>query len=390
MKQDTTEFGITFVGHPYGNIGKGEELRSSIRSWQSVEGVAGVIDIYGLAPRTDPDHLAVFHACDKREAPFPVRVFHVNGDEVAQVLDAFAYRGRFADGYNIVVPAWELPVFPPVWVEQLRRFDEIWAISRFVQAGLEAAGLASRYVGQSVELPIRPFLSRRHFGIRESAFAVLTFLDLSSYATRKNPGAVLEVFRRLRRQRPFADVQLVLKVKQADQDADAWCAALRDEFRDDVFVTTPLNTHETHSLVHACDCLASLHRAEGFGRGVGEAMWLGRVPLATGWSGNVDFMGPENALPVDYTLVDVAEGDYPAHAGQQWAEPDVDHACHLLQGLLDDDALYRRLSRQARLDIRATCSNRAVGLRMLDRYRAVAGVAATRVPEADAATGVAL
>ena len=70
----------------------------------------------------------------------------------------------------------------------------------------------------------------------------------------------------------------------------------------------------------------SLHRAEGFGRGLGEAMALGRLALGTGWSGNVDFMTEKNSLLVRHRMVKLKRDEYPHWQGQSWAEPDLDHA----------------------------------------------------------------
>ena len=184
----TSEAPVTFVGHPFAAIGKGEELRANIRALSSLDEPMEALDIYRAAPRRDPAHLKLIEPIETRRAGDGVRIFHLNGDEIEPALTAFtALGGAFEAGVNVVVPAWELPVYPEVWAGEIKRFDEVWAISRFVQASLAATGIASQYVGQSLDLPIRPFLSRRYFGIRKSAFVFLTHMDFSSYSTRKNP-----------------------------------------------------------------------------------------------------------------------------------------------------------------------------------------------------------
>src|SRR6185437_8997533 len=108
----------------------------------------------------------------------------------------------------------------------------------------------------------------------------------------------------------------------------------------------------------------SLHRAEGFGRGGAEAMSLQRNCLATGWSGNLDYMSPANSLLVNYDLVPVKPGEYPHSEGQIWAEPDLDHARDLALKLIDDPPFARSLAAIARRDCLRTVGNRSVGLRM--------------------------
>ena len=362
---DTSVQPVTLIGHPFANIGMGEQLRSCLRSLTSVLVDCGVVDIYRAAPRSDPDHVDLIAPLEIDELPPGIRIFHLNGDEVPRALETLrARRMRFSAGFNILVPAWELPHYPEVWVEGLKQFDEIWALSTFIQQSLESADLTSHHVGQSVEVETRPFVSRRYFGISKSAFIFLNFLDLTSYATRKNPEGVLQMFRTLKKRRPYADIQIVLKVKQGDNDATEWTAPLREEFPDAVFIARPLTGFENLSLIAACDCFVSLHRSEGFGRGAGEAMFLGRIAMATGWSGNMDYMDPESALLVNYELKPVPDGAYPYGEGQVWAEPDLDHSVHLALKALDDPGFVRQLVRAGRRAAFTRAGNRAVGLRM--------------------------
>jgi glycosyltransferase involved in cell wall biosynthesis len=362
---------ITLVGHPFAPIGMGEQLRSHIAALDAVHLPHRVLDVFRHSARADDAHAALVGDREIRVPPRGIRVFHVNGDEVERVLEAFAARGgAFADGYNVIVPAWELPTYPAANVPALARFDEIWAISRFVRDGLAAAGLASHLVGQSVEPAPGPRLPRRWFGIRESAFVLLHLLDLSSYAARKNPEAALALFGALRAARPWADLQMVLKVKDAEQPAAEWAASLA---RDSSLVTIgePLDSFGVSSLIGACDCLVSLHRSEGFGRGLAEAMAAGRLALGTGWSGNLDFMTADNALLVPHRLVAVRRGQYPHARGQRWAEPDVADAAAMLLPLIDDRAAAAALAERGRRDVLRTHGHRAVGLRVLERLQRI-------------------
>jgi hypothetical protein len=362
----------SFVGHPYAAIGKGEEMRANMRALLSLDEPLEVLDVYCFEPRTDADHLRLIPPIEVRRLARGKRIFHINGDEVEPVLKELEAKGsKFSAGYNIIVPAWELPEFPQAWAEQLKRFDEVWAISNFVKRSLAHAGIDSISIGQSLDLEIRPFLSRRHLGMRESAFAFLVFMDFSSYAARKNPWAAIEMFRRLLDERPFDDIQLVLKMKGDQRAADDLLERVNlppDAF---VVINRQLSAYEQHSLIAACDCLVSLHRAEGFGRGPGEAMRLGRGALATGWSGNLDFMDEYNSMLVGYELIPVAPGDYPQSDGQMWAEPDVEHATSLARWAIDNPADFRKIVRRGFDDVIMKMGNRAVGLRMLQRLKAL-------------------
>ena len=360
---------ITIIGHPWAPIGMGEQMRSHVQACGAVHLHHRIFDIFRYAQRTDAAHTRLLGDLEIEELPGGIRIFHINGDEVDRVIAAFEARGGvFADGYNIIVPAWELPAYPKEWALHLKKFDEVWALSQFIADSLATAGIKAPLIGQAIEFEHGPMLPRRHFGIRESAFVLLHFFDLSSYATRKNPQAVLEMFERLRADDPFRDIQLVLKVKNGEKGAEEWAEGVADDPQIKV-IATPLDTFGVRSLVNACDVFVSLHRSEGFGRGLGEAMGLGRLALGTGWSGNVDFMTPDNSLMVRHELIKLRRDEYPFWKNQSWADADVGHAVELLRPVLDDPTRGRALAERGRADALRTHGNRAVGLRILGRLR---------------------
>ena len=134
------------------------------------------------------------------------------------------------------------------------------------------------------------------------------------------------------------------------------------------------------NLVRCCDCFVSLHRSEGFGRGMAEAMYLGKPVIGTGYSGNLDFMNEENACLVRYKLKDVEEGQYPYGEGQVWAEPDMDHAMYLMQKLLADRDYGRKLGSVASRHMRQFFSYRAIGLRYQGRIESIRSCIPVKMP----------
>jgi hypothetical protein len=367
---------ITLIGHPFAPIGMGEQMRSHVSACRALGLDIGVFDIFRYAQRLDDGYRAVIGEYERLDVPDGIRIFHINGDEVERVLDTFAARGAsFQKGYNVIVPAWELPAYPKEWAKQLRRFDEVWALSAFIRDSLAGAGIGAPLVGQSVQMSAGPYMPRRHFGIRESAFVLLNFLDLSSYATRKNPQAVLELMDRILQDQPFLDIQLVLKVKNGEQAAGEWAASLRPDPRIKI-IDTPLDSFALAGLINCCDCFVSLHRAEGFGRGLGEAMMLGRLAMGTGWSGNVDFMTSENSLLVRHRMVKLKRDSYPHWRGQSWAEPDIDHAVELLRPVLADPSRGRAMALRGQAEVFRSHGHRAVGIRILDQLERIVAEAA--------------
>lgn len=361
---------ITLIGHPWAPIGMGEQMRSHIAAMSSLHLHHKVLDLFRYAVRSDPAHDAIVGEREIRKPVGGIRIFHINGDEVDNARKAFKQAGGvFEDGINIIVPAWELPRYPDVWAKKLKHFDEVWALSHFVQSGLTAAGIESHVVGQSVEPAPGPILPRRHFGIRESAFVLLTFFDLGSYASRKNPQAAIELTARLRARHPTCDIQLVLKAKHGETGAETWARDFAQAHASVPMhiIDQPLDTIGVTSLISACDVLVSLHRSEGFGRGLGEAMAAGRLALGTNWSGNTDFLTEANGLPVDYRLVRLAKDAYPHWQNQSWAEPDLADAEAQVTRMIDNPNDARARARMAQHSIRQTHGHRATGLKILAR-----------------------
>lgn len=369
---------VTIVGYPFQPTGMAEHARSTFRAFQAVGVTPKLLNVAEDNAEPDPDLARDFGPHLTHELGTGVNLFGVNGDEAARVIDRVGERA-FEDAYNIAYPAWELAKYPKVWAETLSRFDEIWAPSAFVQHAIEdAVGKPVQRMPLPVDLKLSGFLGRRHFGIPEDAFVVLFFFDFLSFAARKNPEAVLKAFEIVAQRRPEADLCLVIKsrtgpgglggAEAAQAELEARVATLAPRA---MTLTGDLADNEIKNLVRVSDVFVSLHRAEGFGRGMAEAMALGRPAIATGYSGNLDFMAPGAGLLVDHELVAVAPGAYPHGEGQVWAEASPEHAAELIEQLLDDPAATRAMGRAAQAHVRETLSVEALGRRYLERLQAI-------------------
>jgi glycosyltransferase involved in cell wall biosynthesis len=369
-------FNLVLVGHPFSPTGRGEDLRSSFRSFRSIGQLSTIRDIYGLNERNDPDWERQFGDHQVKRLSPQVNIFHINGNEVEQSLQHIG--DDLPEGaYNIVYPAWELSIYPNEWARQLERFDEIWAPSKFTKESM--ADVVSRpvlHMPLPSEVKISPFLGRRFFGIPESSYVFLFFFDFTSFVSRKNPFAVLEAFEKLCTTYVDIDCRLVIKSNQPHyrkEDFRRFNAALKsNRFQDRIIVIDrTLGDNEVKNLIRCSDCFVSLHRSEGFGRGLAEAMYLGKPVIATSYSGNLDFMTEEKSCLVEYELVPVGVGDYPYAEGQVWAEPDIDQAVGYMSKLLQDHEYGRAIGENASRDIRVNNSYRAAGLRYMRRITEV-------------------
>jgi glycosyltransferase involved in cell wall biosynthesis len=153
------------------------------------------------------------------------------------------------------------------------------------------------------------------------------------------------------------------------EDRDGFVEFLRPFGDSVVLIDRTMDDAEVKALHLCADAFVSLHRAEGYGFGLAEAMHLGRPVVATGWSGNLDFMTDDTGFLIGHRLVPVPEGAYPHAAGQVWAEADVDEAAAAMVRLLEDPALGREVGARASRRIRTQFSHRAIGLRYAELLR---------------------
>ena len=136
-------------------------------------------------------------------------------------------------------------------------------------------------------------------------------------------------------------------------------------------VPLPLSALPDSGLQRCCDAYVSLHRAEGFGLGLAECMALGKPVIATGWSGNLEFMDSESALLVEFRRIPVREGDYPHPDGAEWAEADVGAAATAMRKLADDPVAASRLGARARTAVLARLSPENAARIILNRVREI-------------------
>ncbi len=361
------------AGHPFAPIGRGEVVRSLFCALKSTGLTLPVRDIYpSYSRRDDSDFEQEFAGQIVRNLSDCVNIFYVNGDEIDKTL-SYVRNELPSSAYNIVCPTWELGIYPQVWAAQVGRFDEVWTESMFVFDTIKkAVSKPVFYMPNPVQINLSCFLGRRYFGIPESSYIFLFLFDFKSYIDRKNPYGVLEAFQKVCDIKPDEDMRLVIKISGSDSKPDDYRVFKERldgfNYRDRVIIINKtLSNNEIKNLIRCGDCFVSLHRSEGFGLGMAEAMFLGKPVVATAWSGNLDFMKEDNSCLVRYKLIPVQEGQYLYTDGQVWAEPDVDHAVDYMFKLLSDKEYGRRLGSVASRHIRQFYSYRAVGLRSMQR-----------------------
>lgn len=221
-----------------------------------------------------------------------------------------------------------------------------------------------------IVLPPLPPRGRAHFGIPEGPAVFLYVFDVSSQMERKNPIAAIRAFRQAGLPRDAA--VLVLKFTNAEYDR-AGVRRLHEEASglNVVMLDGYLDRPDLCALINAADCYLSPHRSEGFGMTILEAMRLGKSTIGTAYSGNTDFMTPENSYLLDYALVPLARKHGPYPAGAVWADPDIAHAARLIREVVEHPAEAVARGRQARIDVERDRNPGATGRLVRTRLEAL-------------------
>lgn len=296
------------------------------------------------------------------ELPYDINLIHINPHELGITylqMDRSVWDYR----YHIAYWLWELEEFPDEWTPCFCCLDEIWAPSEFIcRAIRRKTDLPVRCMPYHVEASIGKESTRADFGLPEDRFLFLMMYDHSSVMERKNPLGVLHAF-----QQAFPKendkVGLVIKINNATKEDEEQIRAILDGYTNVYLIKETLNRDEVNSLTKCVDVVVSLHRAEGFGLVLAEAMLLGTPTIATNWSSNTEFMNEEVACMVDYKLVTLEKDMPPFHAGSRWADPDIGQAAKYMVRLFEDKEFYRNIAEKAKAHAEETLGmERAAGL----------------------------
>jgi glycosyltransferase involved in cell wall biosynthesis len=300
----------------------------------------------------------------------------INADELPHLVERLGE--DYFEGPRIGVWGWEVNTIPPRWESAFKLVDEIWVYSRFMA---ENIGAVAPVPVVALPPPVQPPLRNRpalRLGV-PNGFLFLFVFDYLSTIQRKNPVGLIEAFKTAFS--PGEGPRLLIKTINAPLRPDAeeevlWAA----EGRADIHVIDrSLSADEKDALMLACDCYVSLHRSEGFGLTMAEAMAIGKPVIATRYSGNVDFMNDDNSLLVDYEITRVGPGVEIYPPDGLWAQPDVQHAARLMRTVYEDPGLAARVGARARQDIAGNLSPEATGAGMLRRLEQLANRPRSRV-----------
>jgi glycosyltransferase involved in cell wall biosynthesis len=362
---------VLFIGYAEGNLGLGQAFREDILA--AVDARLP-LSIYPFRVGVETRIIGPFmpHLYDT-EHLFPINVVEVAADQIPVVIQNLPPT-QLKDRYNIFRTYWELPSAPVEWRDNLRHFNEIWAPNEFVaDAFRDIFDGVIHIIPPPVDVMTDENCDRAAFGMSPGRFYFMFNFDYYSSPYRKNPTAVLEAF-----ERAFVDrgqnVGLVVKsIGPSDNFPDIKNAFDEARARDPriILIDRTLQRQEMLRLIQLADCYISLHRSEGFGLGMAEAMYFGKAVIGTNFSGSRCFLNERTGYPVPFTLRNVEPHEYPYSSGQVWAEPNIAEAAALMRKVLDEPEDAARRAAEGQKFVEANFSRNAIGRVMKLRLREV-------------------
>lgn len=354
------ECGINLIGYSHAEMGIGESCRLAANAIETTGISFGIINFTFGNPGRMND-LSWFHK-ETNAASYKVNIFHINAEQMPLAYIHFG-KSVFDGHFNIGYWHWELPDFPDEWCNSFKLVQEIWVPTNFVRDSISSKSpVPVVRIPHSIEVNYDAKVNREFFELPGKPFLFLSMYDTNSYQERKNPQAAINAF-----ERAFGkdDVSAGLVIKVINSESNPiGMEKLKQKIQGNkniYLITDFMSRNEVNALINSVDCFVSLHRSEGFGLGLAEAMYLGKPVIGTNWSGNTDFMNEENSCVVDYTLIKVGKDYGPYKADQVWADPYIEQVAHFMQRIVTDREWRETIAMKGQETIRGSFSPQVVG-----------------------------
>jgi len=362
-----TEHGVNLVGYLYAELGVGESARLTAAALRASDVPVATVSTKRTLSRQQVDFRV------DNVARYDTIVMGVNADQV-DVIQHDLGKSFMADRYVIGQWYWELETFPVKMLPAFKFVDEVWAATKFIcdaVSKVAPAGVTVTHMPIPLATPvIDPSLTRADLGLPEG-FMFLFAWDMLSVIERKNPQGIVAAY--MEAFGPSDGALLVLKTmhgRMSLQPLEALRWSCRDR-PDIIIIDEVFDQVRAGSLTNVCDCYVSLHRSEGLGLTMAEAMLLEKPVIATGYSGNLDFTTADVAHLVRWQPTTVPKGVGGYRFGSPWADPDLGHAAELMRAVFDDRDAAHQLGVAARSKLLATHSFEQCGAAMRARLQQI-------------------
>lgn len=369
---------VAVIGPTRATSGLGQATRLSIDVMKHIGENPAVLEFgldnpapTGFGSAVDPSNL---------KRPQKINLFHLNAEAIPLAL-AYLDKRIYDRSYNIGYFFWELSELPKCHALALETLDEIWVSSEYNKNIYSRnTNIPVINVGMAVEpLPKVPDGDRRVFDLDLKDFVFLSTFDSFSFVERKNPLGVVAAFQLAFPSERSENVVLILKTQNRSKVFDPHQVKIWNQLdriiQDDPRIRIVDQTLSYRDLLHlkkSSDCYVSLHRSEGWGFGLIEAMQLGVPVICTGYSGNMEFCTQETAFIVGYDLITPGQAEYIfVEKGSLWADPRIKEAAVHMRHVYSDPASGGARAKAAQAFVASNFDVPSIGARYKDRLKKI-------------------
>ena len=359
--------GVNVFGFIGGEFGLGEAVRLIIKALNKAEIPVSLIN-YDI--ETNHRHEDATFQDFSSDAIHPINLVLLGPSEAKNVITHYPDNGFFKDKYNIFYLNWESEYISPEFIENLNFYDEIWVPAQYVKDTMaNFSDIPVSVIPYPIDIKIN---NEKDPEVEDfypnNSFNFLFMFDYNSSLERKNTLNLISAFEKAFGKEDES-VSLIIKTSKSTkfQEEKKSLEARAAGFKNIKIVEKIFEKQTLHKIIKNCDAYISLHRSEGFGLTMAEAMYFGNPVIATNYSGNLQFMNAENSFLVDYTMSAINATNTNYDSNTVWSDPNIEHAAKLMKLVKENGESVQKTALKGQETIQTDLSEDRIGVLLKDR-----------------------